>query len=62
MESMAAAGIGPQPPLLTRYVVLSTCRDFYFNSAKARQDFGYVPKVSAEQAFAETLAWLKECL
>jgi nucleoside-diphosphate-sugar epimerase len=40
--------------------VLSTCRDFYFNGAKARRDFGYQPNVSPKQAFEETLAWLKE--
>ena len=60
METMARLGFGSQPPLLTRYVVLSTCRDFYFNSAKARRDFGYQPTVSTEQAFDETLAWLKK--
>jgi sterol-4alpha-carboxylate 3-dehydrogenase (decarboxylating) len=60
LETLARLGIGPQPPLLTRYVVLSTCRDFYFNGVKARRDFGYQPTVSPEQAFDETLAWLKE--
>jgi len=60
METLARFGIGPQPPLLTRYVVLSTCRDFYFNSDKARNDFGYQPVLSPKQVFEETLAWLKE--
>ncbi len=59
METLARFGIGPQPPLLTRYVVLSTCRDFYFNGSKAERDFGYRPIVSPEQAFEETLTWLK---
>ncbi|MBK8823687.1 MAG: NAD-dependent epimerase/dehydratase family protein [Anaerolineales bacterium] len=59
-ETLARLGVGPQPPLLTRYVMLSTCRDFYFKGIKARNDFGYRPTVSPEQAFDETLAWLKE--
>ncbi|MBN1666144.1 MAG: NAD-dependent epimerase/dehydratase family protein [Anaerolineales bacterium] len=58
-ESLGRLGIGPQPPLLTRYVVRSTCRDFYFSAAKAQRDFGYQPIVSQDQAFAETLHWLK---
>jgi nucleoside-diphosphate-sugar epimerase len=60
METLARFGVGPQPPLLTRYVVLSTCRDFYFTGTKVRQDLGYEPVVSPEQAYEETLAWLKE--
>jgi hypothetical protein len=60
MENLGRLGIGPQPPLLTRYVVLSTCRDFYFSAAKAGRDFGCEPVVSAEQAFQEALAWLQE--
>ncbi len=59
METISQLGIGPQTPLLTRYVVLSTCRDFFFTSGKARRDFGYLPVVSPEQAYAETLAWLR---
>lgn len=59
MEGLARIGIGSQWPLLTRYVVLSTCRDFYFTSEKAKRDFGYMPIISEEQAFQETLEWLK---
>jgi nucleoside-diphosphate-sugar epimerase len=53
---------GPKdkPPLITRYVVLSTCRDFYFSGEKARVDLGYVPVVTAEEAYTRTLAWLRE--
>jgi sterol-4alpha-carboxylate 3-dehydrogenase (decarboxylating) len=32
----AGARSGDRPPLLTRYVVASTCKDFYFTHAKAR--------------------------
>lgn len=59
-ETLSRLGLGPSVPLLTRYVVLSTCRDLYFKSDKARRDFGYEPIVSRQQAFEETLAWLKE--
>jgi sterol-4alpha-carboxylate 3-dehydrogenase (decarboxylating) len=48
-----------QPPLLTRYVVASTCVDFYFSHARATRDFGYLPPVSAEQARARTIEWLQ---
>lgn len=59
MEALGRIGLGPQPPLLTRYVVLSTCRDFYFSSEKARREFSYTPVVGPERAFTETLAWLE---
>jgi nucleoside-diphosphate-sugar epimerase len=60
MENASRLGLGPATPLLTRYVVLSTCRDFYFNHQRATRDFGYQPVVSAQEAFEETLHWLKE--
>ncbi|MDW8145891.1 MAG: hypothetical protein RMJ48_06285 [Roseiflexaceae bacterium] len=46
-------------PLLTRSVVASTCVDCWFTSAKAARDLGYAPQVSEEDAFARTMAWLK---
>ncbi len=61
-ENLGKLGIGPRPPLLTRYVVLSTCQDFYFSGEKARRDLGYQPVISPEQAFQETLAWIKTLL
>jgi hypothetical protein len=60
MEDLGRTGVDSQPPLLTHYVVLSTCRDFSFSSARARCDFGYDSMVSEAQAFNETLAWLKD--
>jgi nucleoside-diphosphate-sugar epimerase len=60
METAARLGIGPSTPTLTRYVVASTCVDFYFSHDKAVRELGYQPVVSFEQAQAETLAWLKE--
>jgi len=60
LELLSRLGIGPQPPLLTRYIVQSTSQDFYFSHAKATRDFGYQPIVPPEQAIAETVAWLKQ--
>jgi nucleoside-diphosphate-sugar epimerase len=59
METVARLGIGPSTPTLTRYVVASTCVDFYFSHDKAKRELGYQPVVSLEQAQAETLAWLR---
>jgi nucleoside-diphosphate-sugar epimerase len=58
--SEVVARSGDMPPLITRYVVASTCRDFSFTRAKAARDFGYEPIVSLEQAQAETIAWLRQ--
>jgi nucleoside-diphosphate-sugar epimerase len=46
-------------PLITRYVVLATAHDFWFNHRKAARDLGYAPVVSEEEAFARTLAWAR---
>jgi sterol-4alpha-carboxylate 3-dehydrogenase (decarboxylating) len=59
METMARWGWATGTPLLTRYVVLSTCRDFWFSGELARRELGYRPKVSADEARDRTLAWLK---
>lgn len=47
-------------PLLTRYVVLSTCRDFWFTSRKAQAELGYTPLVSQQNTFQRTLDWVRE--
>jgi nucleoside-diphosphate-sugar epimerase len=60
MISEAVARSGDRPPLLTRYVVKSTCEDFSFTHAKATRDFGYQPIMSLEQAQTETVEWLKQ--
>jgi nucleoside-diphosphate-sugar epimerase len=60
-EALARWGFsGDRPPLLTRYVVESTSKDFSFTHAKATRDFGYQPIVALEQAQAETVEWLKQ--
>ncbi len=47
-------------PVLSRYVVASTCRDFWFSHQKATDDFGYAPVVAAEDARHRTLDWLRK--
>ncbi len=51
-----------KPPVLSRYTVAATSRDFWFNHDKAARDFGYAPIISAEAAFERTLAWARETL
>lgn len=46
-------------PPLTRYVVASTCVDFYVNAAKATRELGYRPIVSEAEARRRTVAWLR---
>jgi len=45
---------------LTRYVIYSTCRDFWFTSRKAELELGYTPLVSQQNAFERTLGWLRD--
>lgn len=45
---------------LTRYVIYSTCRDFWFTSRKAELELGYTPLVTQQSAFERTMAWLQE--
>lgn len=47
-------------PKMSRFAVIYTCTDFTFNSEKARKDFGFVPKYSAEEAFERTVRYYKE--
>jgi nucleoside-diphosphate-sugar epimerase len=46
-------------PLLSRYAVAATARDFWFNHRKAARDLSYTPIVSEAEAFARTLAWAR---
>lgn len=43
-----------------RFSVIQTCIDHTFISDKAKQDFGYEPIISQEEAFRRTLEWFKE--
>ncbi len=46
-------------PTVTRYAVLSLCRDYSFVSTKAVRDFGYRPVVGREEAFRRTVDWFR---
>lgn len=56
----AAYALSGKAPLLTRYAVAATARDFWFNSQKAARDLGYAPLVSESDAFERTLAWARD--
>jgi len=47
-------------PKMSRFAVTYTCTDFIFSSEKARKDFGFVPKYSAEEAFERTVRFYKK--
>jgi hypothetical protein len=47
---------------LSRYVVASTARDFWFNHHKAARDFDYAPVITPDAAFDATLAWATDWL
>jgi sterol-4alpha-carboxylate 3-dehydrogenase (decarboxylating) len=49
-------------PTLSRYVVASTCKDFWFLGDKAARDFGYQPYVSERDAHKRTVRWLRSVL
>ena len=49
-------------PTLSRYVVASTCRDFWFTGEKTALDFGYQPYVSERDAHKRTVRWLRSVL
>lgn len=53
---------GGKAPLISRYAVAATVRDFWFNHRKAARDFEYAPVVSEADAFDCTLAWARETL
>ena len=43
----------PEPPM-TRFVACQLAKSHYFSHAKAKNDFGFEPKISIEQGLAET--------
>ena len=42
-------------PKFSRFAVIYTCSDFTFTAAKAKMDFGFEPKYSAEEAYRLTV-------
>ncbi len=51
---------GGSAPLISRYAVAATARDFWFNHDKAARDFAYAPVVSEADAFERTLEWARQ--
>ena len=49
-------------PTLSRYVVASTTKDFWFTHDRATEDFGYQPIVSERDAHRNTVRWLRRVL
>jgi sterol-4alpha-carboxylate 3-dehydrogenase (decarboxylating) len=47
-------------PKMSRFAVTYTCSDFTFNSGKARNDFGFVPKYTAKEALETTVRYYQE--
>lgn len=47
-------------PQLSRFAVNYTCSTFTFSAEKARQDFGFYPKYSQEEAIARTAGFYKK--
>jgi hypothetical protein len=47
-------------PKFSRFAVMYTCNDFTFTSAKAANDFGFIPKYSKEEAFKITVRYYSE--
>lgn len=46
----------PEPPM-TRFVALNLGKSHYFSHAKAKRDFGYVPKISIEEGLKKTFSF-----
>ena len=46
-------------PKMSRFAVTYTCTDYTFRSHKAKQDFGFVPKYSKQEAFKQTVDFFR---
>jgi nucleoside-diphosphate-sugar epimerase len=46
-------------PLITNNAISSLTKDIWFNSHKAKSDFGYQPLVSLEEAINQTAEWIR---
>jgi len=47
-------------PRLTRFLASELAQSHYYNITRARQELGYQPRFTMEQARQKTLAWLRE--
>jgi nucleoside-diphosphate-sugar epimerase len=46
-------------PTFSRFAVIYTCSDFTFSSEKANKDFGFVPKITEEEAVRRTIEFYR---
>lgn len=53
-KAFKVAGIQKPEPPMTRFVALNLGKSHYFSHAKARRDFGYIPRVSIEEGMKRT--------
>jgi len=44
---------------MSRFAVTYTCTSYTFNSDKARNDFGFIPKYGHEEAFDRTVEYFR---
>lgn len=47
-------------PKFSRFAVIYTCNNFTFNSNRAKNDFGWEPKYSADQSIENTISYYKK--
>ncbi|NNJ09186.1 NAD-dependent epimerase/dehydratase family protein [Chloroflexales bacterium ZM16-3] len=59
LATLAAGGLLRAAPPLTRYVVASTCVDFFFSGEQAARDLGYRPPVGDAEARRRTVESLR---
>jgi nucleoside-diphosphate-sugar epimerase len=52
----------PGRPLLTRHAVLLLSRDQEYPVTRAREDFGFEPRVSFAEGMERSIAWMKDVL
>jgi nucleoside-diphosphate-sugar epimerase len=47
-------------PKMSRFAVTYTCTDYTFRAEKAKEDFGFTPKYSKQEAFDKTVAFFRK--
>jgi len=52
-------GRSTDPPM-TRFLAAQLATDHYFDITRAREDFGYCPRISTEEGMRRLAAWLKQ--
>ncbi len=57
--AVLARPIKKYTPKFSRFAVTYTCSDFIFNSERAKNDFGFVPKYSEEERFRRTVEFYR---